>query len=958
MSAAYAMDPTPQMQHAPTHHEPPRFGGVQIHQEGSRFGATHVTGGYVFQGNFVGLTINSAAASQRDYTGQFAHSSLEPVKAFVARDALHDQIHTQLNSHAAEASTTTLVVWGLGGAGKTQLVLDYVQRHRTEYKATFWIEVASKESLERDFINLYRMLFGLATSAGTETISIDDAVTGVKSWFSGRQGPWLMVFDGADAIEDSKAHNFVNIKHFIPDVASLHVIMTSRSSTAANMTRMDGVQVGEMEGAQAVELFYRYTRLPRDNVKTHEEVKEIVKELGCLALAVTLAGAYVGTTPRLQSNVKAYRPEYRQRRRELLQRKPESLVHQYSESVLTTWETSHRAVAEQCSEASVLMTMLSFLSFDDIFLGLFVFNGQVEMSNKEEDINWRRLISPVQPLNTYKIEECFRVLQKYSLVQWKADQQSYGMHKLVHAWGCDRLTRDEQARYSRATFGLIVEAVEMVESGRTAPEDKLRIVPHVMVSFAALGNRGNKVLEGVIDELEVVGLFLHQIGKWREGLEIQEVVLDGERRIFGEEHPSTIAAMNNFAGTLRDQGQLDEAAKMFEEVLDKTRRILGEEHSDTIAAMNNFASTLRDQGQLDEAAKIEKEVLKKRRRILGEEHPDTISVMNNLAITLGDQGQLDEAAKLKKEVLKKMRRILGEEHPSTISAMNNLAATLGGQGHLDEAASMKREVVEKTGRILGEEHPFTISATNNLANTLRDQGHIDKAAEMRKEVLEKTRRILGEEHPSTISAMNNLAATLGDQGQIDEAAEMRKEVLEKRRRILGEEHPSTISAMNNLANTLGDQGHIDKAAEMRKEVLEKRRRILGEEHPSTISAMSNLAITLRDQGHIDKAAEMRKEVLEKRRRILGEEHPDTIMAMSNLAATLGDQGHLDEAAQMDKEVVEKRRRILGEEHPDTRIAEENLAIIVQRQRSKRGRAGKSARKRTKFLQLIGMRPRI
>jgi len=46
-------------------------------------------------------------------------------------------------------------VWGLGGAGKTQLVLDYVRQYRTDYKATFWIEAGRKESLERDFVNLY-----------------------------------------------------------------------------------------------------------------------------------------------------------------------------------------------------------------------------------------------------------------------------------------------------------------------------------------------------------------------------------------------------------------------------------------------------------------------------------------------------------------------------------------------------------------------------------------------------------------------------------------------------------------------------------------------------------------------------------------------------------------------------------------------------------------------------------
>ena len=51
-------------------------------------------------------------------------------------------------------------MWGLGDAGKTQLVLDYVRQYRTDYKATFWVEAGRKESLERDFVNLYQALFG------------------------------------------------------------------------------------------------------------------------------------------------------------------------------------------------------------------------------------------------------------------------------------------------------------------------------------------------------------------------------------------------------------------------------------------------------------------------------------------------------------------------------------------------------------------------------------------------------------------------------------------------------------------------------------------------------------------------------------------------------------------------------------------------------------------------------
>jgi hypothetical protein len=58
-----------------------------------------------------------------------------------------------------------------------------------------------------------------------------------------------MVFNSVDTIENDEASEYIDIKHFIPDVASLHVIVTSRSSTAKDMTRLEGVQVGEIEEA-------------------------------------------------------------------------------------------------------------------------------------------------------------------------------------------------------------------------------------------------------------------------------------------------------------------------------------------------------------------------------------------------------------------------------------------------------------------------------------------------------------------------------------------------------------------------------------------------------------------------------------------------------------------------------------------------------------------------------------
>lgn len=88
-----------------------RGSDTRIHQQGSRFGPAHVSGGVLFQGNAVGVTISEHSLAvtalpltpliltkrrhhcrgplRLTYAGQFVHSTLEPVKAYVPRDRLH-----------------------------------------------------------------------------------------------------------------------------------------------------------------------------------------------------------------------------------------------------------------------------------------------------------------------------------------------------------------------------------------------------------------------------------------------------------------------------------------------------------------------------------------------------------------------------------------------------------------------------------------------------------------------------------------------------------------------------------------------------------------------------------------------------------------------------------------------------------------------------------------------------
>lgn len=47
----------------------------------------------------------------------------------------------------------------------------------------------------------------------------------------------------------------MDLRYLMPDAPGVHVIITSRSSTAKEMTTLDAVEMADMEPPEAIELF-------------------------------------------------------------------------------------------------------------------------------------------------------------------------------------------------------------------------------------------------------------------------------------------------------------------------------------------------------------------------------------------------------------------------------------------------------------------------------------------------------------------------------------------------------------------------------------------------------------------------------------------------------------------------------------------------------------------------------
>ena len=84
-----------------------------------------------------------------------------PVKTFVHRESLRNRIREQFFRELdadRNGEIKKVGVYGLGGAGKSQLALSYLQRYRHDYDATFWIKAGQITSIDQDFLKIFHLL--------------------------------------------------------------------------------------------------------------------------------------------------------------------------------------------------------------------------------------------------------------------------------------------------------------------------------------------------------------------------------------------------------------------------------------------------------------------------------------------------------------------------------------------------------------------------------------------------------------------------------------------------------------------------------------------------------------------------------------------------------------------------------------------------------------------------------
>ncbi|MEO8842508.1 MAG: tetratricopeptide repeat-containing protein kinase family protein [Kofleriaceae bacterium] len=137
----------------------------------------------------------------------------------------------------------------------------------------------------------------------------------------------------------------------------------------------------------------------------------------------------------------------------------------------------------------------------------------------------------------------------------------------------------------------------------------------------------------------------------------------------GPEHPVTLTAAGNLAGTLSELGRYDEARTIYEQVLVVTERISDPDSQDLAYALNNVGTTAAQAGDFARARTMLERSLVIFEHALGPSHPTVAAVVKNLGDIASYEGHYDDAAAFYTRALDLQRRALGDHHPEVVGSL-------------------------------------------------------------------------------------------------------------------------------------------------------------------------------------------------------------------------------------------------------------------------------------------------
>ncbi|KAK4891822.1 hypothetical protein LTR27_009674 [Elasticomyces elasticus] len=771
---------------------------------------------------------------------------------------------------------TIVVLLGMGGIGKSEMVLQLLKRNKRTLDdrlwAVLWVDCSSNTSARADFKRI--------TTQYKWSVADDNIIDGTRDQLARVTGPLLLVLDNCD--DDT-----VDYGSYVPDNLLATVVLTTRlraarkyasrhpqdSNNTDHFMHLDG-----LEPSSATSLLVKVAEISEDH-GLNRVVGKIVASLGFHPLAINVAGSAIHE--RIYS-VQEYALvlERQLMDEDLLAQKINATFNVSAQALAASSDTS-------AQDALALLDILAFMHYqgitEDIFERAWAYGERILScyedykvdvlswyDDHDEDADGDQRIDVLSPWHVAKCRHfltshplskrmhAFRTarahLARLSLITVDVVTGSISLHLLISAWARERLEYPQEAWSSAAC----VLALSTEENSVLATSYGL--YPHIEANFYRYAD-WPRSKHATSHRRQLCRVWYRYT--WQLLRASSPVTLKCCHRLFkqllamsnagpGEEN---LAEAQCLMGVVYiDNGQPAKALGPLKRVA-RLRQSLAEDHPDRLRAEDALAQAYSDVGQLAKAVKIFEHVARIRKS-LAEDDPDRLASQDALARAYLEDGQVAQAIALY-EHLVGVEKTLAEDHSDQLASQDALAGAYLQDGQAARAVELLEHIVRAHER-LPEDRTSRLSSQHNLGSAYLDNGQIAQAVELLEHVVQVRETSLAEDHPDRLASQHNLSRAYLDNGQIAQAVQFLEHVVQIREVCLLEDHPERLVSQHELARAYWHCERYRAALDLMQHVVRVQEIILRADHPKRVASEKVLAGILEDMAasQASEAAEM------------------------------------------------------------------------------------------------------
>ncbi len=630
---------------------------------------------------------------------------------FIGRDQFLRTLHQAFTAGSPQA------LHGLGGVGKTQLVVEYVYRYTADYDVIWWVRAEKPEMLREGYADLAIQL----RLSEHETHNQASMCKAVGRWLEQHTG-WLLVFDNAED-QDS-------LLPYLPRHTAGHILITSLNPTwgAVGIAH----HVTPFTSEEGEEFLLRHTK------HTDQTAARCITQcLGDLPLALEQARAFIDEA---RMPLTEYLQLMKTSQQDLLQRGMAGIDYPYT--VATTWEISMQRVQQQPA-ASDLLSLCAFLAPDDIPRDLF-----------RDGLAYLPGTLAATVANGVALNEAVAVLRRYSFLEREGDV--FSVHRLVQAVTRHRLAEDRRATWAEVAVRLLDSAFPFNRDDDGTWSICARLLPHAL----AVVDHSEKLHVAAAETIQLlnrVGEYLHSTEQFNHARQsmagrICQRALDLAEMTYGDTHPLVAVCANSLGLVFRALGEREAARVAFERALAINKETYGESDPSVAWVLTHLGLVLHDLGSLDEAfTTLQRalEILEMNEETYGESDPSVAWVLTHLGLVLHDRGDSEEASTTLQQALKMNEETYGESHPRVAQVLTHLGRVLYDLEAWDESRTTFNRALEIDEGLYGPCDPVVASSLYNLGTILWKTGELAEARAALERALSIFTDSLGVEHPET-----------------------------------------------------------------------------------------------------------------------------------------------------------------------------------------------------------------